>query len=139
LVVFNIGSWVYACAWLDCDSPIYVSHMAGMTGAQHHAKLCIGWDGVLWTFCLGWLQTINTEIFTSQVARITGVNLRAQCQALVISSCVLYFFLSNDFWCTSVPLYLKWISYVQHMFQSFVIILKSFVLKWCFQIIYVYI
>jgi hypothetical protein len=63
--------WRAMC--LDCDSPIYASHLPGMTGVCHHTQLWIGWDGGFsLIFCPGWPQIVILLISTSGVARITG-------------------------------------------------------------------
>jgi hypothetical protein len=54
-------------------SPIYPSHIAGMTGKCCHIWL-IGWEGVSLTFCLGWSRTPILLICTSWVAGITDVS-----------------------------------------------------------------
>jgi hypothetical protein len=43
-----------------------------MTGMHHHTQL--RWDGVLWTLSQGWTRTAILPIFTSLVARITGIS-----------------------------------------------------------------
>jgi hypothetical protein len=42
LVIFGIGSCVYAQASLDCDPPSNTFQIAGMTGAQHQHPAFIG-------------------------------------------------------------------------------------------------
>jgi hypothetical protein len=39
LVILEIGSCVYAWTSLEHDPPIYISHVAVMTGVCHHALL----------------------------------------------------------------------------------------------------
>jgi hypothetical protein len=39
LVIFQVGSCVFARAGLDHDPPTYVSCVTGMTGIHHHAQL----------------------------------------------------------------------------------------------------
>jgi hypothetical protein len=39
LVVFQIGSRIFAQAGLDHDPSVYVSHVAGITGSHHHIQL----------------------------------------------------------------------------------------------------
>jgi hypothetical protein len=39
LVIFELGSHVFTWTCLDSDPLTYVSHIAGMTGAWHHARL----------------------------------------------------------------------------------------------------
>jgi hypothetical protein len=36
-----------------------------MKDAYHHAQLFIDWDGVSWSFCLGWPQTMILLIIAS--------------------------------------------------------------------------
>jgi hypothetical protein len=38
LVIFEIGSLLYACAALDYDPPIYASCMAKVTGSHYHTQ-----------------------------------------------------------------------------------------------------
>jgi hypothetical protein len=38
LVIFPIGSWIYAQINMHCH-PTYLSHTAGMTGVHHHVIL----------------------------------------------------------------------------------------------------
>jgi hypothetical protein len=53
LVIFQIGSHIYAWAGLNHHSPIYASSVDGVTGVPHHGQLCIHLDGVSRT--LSWL------------------------------------------------------------------------------------
>jgi hypothetical protein len=46
LVIFGIGSYIYAPGSMDHNPPIYTSHIAGMTGMRP----AIGWDGHLANF-----------------------------------------------------------------------------------------
>jgi hypothetical protein len=41
LAIFQIRSLFFDQASLDCNSPIYALHVAGMTGTYHHAQLII--------------------------------------------------------------------------------------------------
>jgi hypothetical protein len=50
LDVFQIVSHIYVQAGLNCDSSIYASHMAGMTGVHHHTLLLLGEMGSLELF-----------------------------------------------------------------------------------------
>jgi hypothetical protein len=60
----------FAWAGLDYD-PSDLS-LLGSRGWQ--AYVTIGWDGILWTFCLGWPQTTILLILAFQVSKITGVS-----------------------------------------------------------------
>jgi hypothetical protein len=46
LVIFGIGSHVYAWACLDCSSPIYTSYLAGMTGTWHMPRFFFWYWGL---------------------------------------------------------------------------------------------
>jgi hypothetical protein len=46
LVNFQIGSWVFVGASLDCPPPTYTSHLARITGMIHHTYvICWDWWG----------------------------------------------------------------------------------------------
>jgi hypothetical protein len=42
LVIFQIGAYIYAWAWLNVDPLIYIFHVARITGVCQHAQLFIG-------------------------------------------------------------------------------------------------
>jgi hypothetical protein len=74
---FHIGyCWdrvlLYSGASLACNPPIYASQNRW---DHKHMPLypATGWDGVFWTFCLGWPWTVILLISTSRVARITDL------------------------------------------------------------------
>jgi hypothetical protein len=57
LVIFQIGSWVYALASLDHGPPIYASFIVDTIGVHLHTPPCpvfIRWNGISWTLWLGW-------------------------------------------------------------------------------------
>jgi hypothetical protein len=54
----------------------YTSHVAGTTSVHHWAWL-VGWDGISLTFCPNWPQTVILPMFTSRIARITGISYHA--------------------------------------------------------------
>jgi hypothetical protein len=68
---------LYDWVGLDHNAPIFAS-LCNWDDRCVPPCLVIGWDGVLWTFCLGWLQTKILLISTSQVARIIGLNHHAR-------------------------------------------------------------
>jgi hypothetical protein len=73
---------LYAQAGLDHDPAICASLCSW--GWQAYATVpSHGWDGVSWTFCLGWPQTIILLISASWVARIIGVS--QWCLASILS------------------------------------------------------
>jgi hypothetical protein len=41
LYIFLIGSHIYVQACLDCESPIYAYHKAGITGVHYHTQLLL--------------------------------------------------------------------------------------------------
>jgi hypothetical protein len=84
LVNFGIGSQVFAWAGLDCDSLIYASYIAMMTGAHYHAQLLVK-IGILLTFSLGWPSTAIFLITTSQIAGITGMRIHTLLSSLSLS------------------------------------------------------
>jgi hypothetical protein len=43
LVIFNFAFIFLPSACLDCNSPIYTSHIAGMTGAHYHLSYWLRW------------------------------------------------------------------------------------------------
>jgi hypothetical protein len=49
LVIFLIGTWIFAQAGLDLDSPVYASWVAGVTSMCHPTQV-IGWHGISLTF-----------------------------------------------------------------------------------------
>jgi hypothetical protein len=57
---------------LDCDPPIYASHIAGITGMPLPCLVFLLKGGL--TFCLGLHHTVIFLIAASQVARIKGVS-----------------------------------------------------------------
>jgi hypothetical protein len=61
-------------AW-NHDLPVSASQVAW---DKRHIPLCPanGWDGVLWTFCLGWPQTLILLISASQVLQVWATRLR---------------------------------------------------------------
>jgi hypothetical protein len=73
-VIFWIVSCIYAQACLDCDLPIYASHVAGMTGMYHHTQLLLIKMESHKLFCLGWPWTVILSFSTSHVIRITAVS-----------------------------------------------------------------
>jgi hypothetical protein len=42
MVIFQIGSCIFAGTGLDLDLSTYSSHVAAMTGVYHHDELFIG-------------------------------------------------------------------------------------------------
>jgi hypothetical protein len=42
VVIFQIGSCIYACAGMDHNPSIHAFYVAGMTGMHYHTKLFIG-------------------------------------------------------------------------------------------------
>jgi hypothetical protein len=77
-LIFGTESHFYAWASLDSDLPVHASYGAGMKSACHHTQLFIGWDGVSLIVRRGYPWTTVFHIFTSQVARITGMSLCTQ-------------------------------------------------------------
>jgi hypothetical protein len=75
-VIFLIGSQIYAQAGLSYDPPIYISCVARMTGACHHAQLSLVKVGSHELFAQASLelQSSLSSPSTSQVARIRGVD-----------------------------------------------------------------
>jgi hypothetical protein len=86
LVIFWIGSYVFASGGRDHALPIYASHVSGMTGV-HHTQL-IAWDRMLLTFCLSWSQYVFLLISAFWEAGITTV-----------SHCEIMVFLNGDVLC----------------------------------------
>jgi hypothetical protein len=73
LVIFGIGSPVYAQMGLDHDPPIYASGVVVMTGTCHHIQLLLVEMEYL-NILLGWPQTMILLITASRVAKIAGVS-----------------------------------------------------------------
>jgi hypothetical protein len=63
----------------DCNSPINVSCVAGVTDMHHHSYF-VGWDGSSLTFCLSWPQTMILLVSASQASAFYFIDL------LIISS-----------------------------------------------------
>jgi hypothetical protein len=84
LLCFSYFSDQASCfcqAGLDCDPPAtYASYPAGITDTQdmHHHSQLVCWDGISWTFCLGWPWTTALPISASQGARIADVSHHTQ-------------------------------------------------------------
>jgi hypothetical protein len=87
--IFQIGSNIYAQAGLDCDPPIFASHIAGITGTHHHTQLFSGWDGVS--------LILPLLISASQVTRITGMSYCTQLVIQIFVCCCSRFLLV--LWC----------------------------------------
>jgi hypothetical protein len=62
---------------LDCDLPIFASHIAGIIGSCHPVQLIEMGEAVS-LFCPGWSQTVMLLISASQLTGITGMNHHAQ-------------------------------------------------------------
>jgi hypothetical protein len=77
LDIFQIRSHINSQAWLDCDPPIYSSHVAGMTGTHHHTQLLLVEMGGLTNFLRGMALIMILPISTSQVFRVTGMSCHA--------------------------------------------------------------
>jgi hypothetical protein len=74
---FFMGVGLCFCSGkLDCNSPIYASCMARMTGMCHHTPLLLKM-GVSLTFCLGWPGTVVLPISTPQMAGIIDTSQHA--------------------------------------------------------------
>jgi hypothetical protein len=84
LVIIWIWAWCF-CLGLSSDHepapPFYASHIAGITGTQHHTWP-IDRDGGLITFYLGWPQTVILPVSSSPVAGITEVSHHAWCHSV---------------------------------------------------------
>jgi hypothetical protein len=76
LVIFQVGSLIYAQAGLNWDLPIFTFIIAGITVGNHHILL-IDWRWGL-ANCLGWPHTVILLISAFWVARIIGVRHHAQ-------------------------------------------------------------
>jgi hypothetical protein len=74
LVIFQIGSYIYAQAGLDCNPPIYTSYMAEMTKACHYAQFFISCGGSLVKFLPRLTSNYDPPHPISQVAKITGAS-----------------------------------------------------------------
>jgi hypothetical protein len=58
----------------DWDPPTHSSWVTGIIGKNHHVRvLLLRWGRVLWSFCVGWLQTAILLISASWVTRIIGL------------------------------------------------------------------
>jgi hypothetical protein len=68
----RLGSLVGAQAGPDHHPPIYTFHVAGVTGAHHHAPAFIGWG--LGNVLPELILNHNHLNFDSQGVRITGVS-----------------------------------------------------------------
>jgi hypothetical protein len=77
LVISQIGFSISVPADLDHDSPIYASHIPGVTDSHHHGHH-VGCDGVLRTICPCWPWTVILSVFASLVAMTLGVRHWAQ-------------------------------------------------------------
>jgi hypothetical protein len=68
------ASWDFllGLAW-SCNPP-NVSLLQGWDDRHVPLHPAISWDGVSWTVCLGWPQTVILLIYTSQIARIIALS-----------------------------------------------------------------
>jgi hypothetical protein len=84
LVIFEIGSHVFAQASLDYDAPIWDSQVIGITDGTTMPSF-VSWVWVSLTFYTGWPQPMILLICTSWVAEMTGISHCAQLLFFVIN------------------------------------------------------
>jgi hypothetical protein len=110
LIIFQIGSHIYALVNLNHNSPILCFLHSWDDRHPPPCPAFIGWDGFSETFCPGWPWIVILLISTSQVTRITGMSHCTQLLCIIIPFLTAYLLSIGYIFITiSVSVYTGWL------------------------------